>query len=385
MGANREWSKTSVARVQLRDGLRTGRGNRLGYGDSMKKNVLASQVSVTPSRRLFFCIAALLLMLPAACGAPVPVLPRSTVTETEPTCRNAQERAEIRAARPAAEARSIAIAEASRGSGSPALWTLADEDTTVHILGTVHLLKPDLDWRSPAISAAIGASGRVVFEADTSSPEAGRALMNFFSEKGLYSDGRRLSNVLTAEERAELESSLALIGLPLDAIEPMRPWYAALNMSVMQITQEGFQPEAGVEKAIEIEAKRTGAELAYLETIDQQLGEFAELEDCEQVEFLMMTAEGVKQGTSLLDLLVAEWADGDINGLAVLMSNPESFGSDAVYDAMLKNRNRRWVSQIVAELDAPGEVLVAVGAGHLAGDDSVIAMLRAEGYAVSGP
>jgi uncharacterized protein len=300
-------------------------------------------------------------------------------------CARERDPAAALAAMEAFEAGAIAKAKASRGPGSPALWTLKDADTTIYIMGTVHLLRPDLEWRSPEIDAAIAAADTVVFEADTTSPEAGRELMKFFTTQGMFTDGTQLSSLLTKPEVAQLELALNEIGLPLEAIQPMRPWYAALNMSVMQMTQEGFDPEAGVEMTVESEAGARGASFEYLETVEQQLGEFAGLDSCSQVEFLMQSAESLKQGTEMLDLLVAEWADGDTAGLGTLMADPQAFGSDETYDALLKNRNERWAPMISGMLDKPGTRLIAVGAGHLAGQDSVIAMLRAKGYEVAGP
>lgn len=284
-----------------------------------------------------------------------------------------------------AEARAIAAAQASRGSGQPAMWTLKDEDTTLYILGTVHLLRPDLEWRTPEIGAAIAAADTVVFEADTTSAEAGRELMKFFSTQGMFTDGTQLTSLLTQEEVSVLNEALAEVGLPLEAVQPMRPWYAALNLSVMQMTSEGFDPASGVEMKIEAEAEAHGAAFGYLETVDQQLGEFARLDDCAQVEFLMMTAASLEEGVDLLDLLVSEWADGDVVGLGALMASPDSFGSQEVYNALLTNRNARWTPLIAEKLETPGTQLIAVGAGHLVGEDSVIAMLRAEGYDVAGP
>jgi uncharacterized protein len=291
----------------------------------------------------------------------------------------------VRAELEAAEARAIAAAEASRGGGHPALWTLKDEDTTLYLMGTVHMLRPDVDWRTPEVDAAIGSADTIVFEADTTSPEAGRDLMKFFSAQGMFGDGTQLTSLLTEGEVALLNEALVEVDLPLAAVQPMRPWYAAINLSVIQMTQEGFDPSSGVEMKIEAEAKARGAAFDYLETVDQQLGEFAGLDNCAQIEFLMQTAEGMKEGTETLDLLVSEWADGDTVGLAALLASPDSFGSDAAYDALLKNRNARWAPLIAGMLDEPGTRLIAVGAGHLAGDDSVIAMLRAEGYEVAGP
>lgn len=307
------------------------------------------------------------------------------VTQTAEAAPAACERAADPAAMAEAEARAIAAAQASRGSGQPAMWTLSDEDTTLHILGTVHLLRPDLEWRTPEIGAAIAAAGTVVFEADTTSAEAGRELMKFFSTQGMFTDGTQLTSLLTEAEISVLNEALTEVGLPLEAVQPMRPWYAALNLSVMQMTAEGFDPASGVEMKIEAEAKEHGAAFAYLETVDQQLGEFARLDDCAQVEFLMMTAASLDEGVELLDLLVSEWADGDAAGLGALMASPDSFGSQAAYEALLTNRNARWTPIIAGKLEQPGTQLIAVGAGHLVGKDSVIAMLRAEGYEVAGP
>jgi hypothetical protein len=283
------------------------------------------------------------------------------------------------------EAEALAAAAASRGAGVPAMWTLRDEDTTLHILGTVHLLRPDLEWRSPEIDVAIAAAETVVFEADTSSPEAGRELMKFVTTSGMFTDGTQLTSLMTPEQVSVLRAALDDLGLPLEAIQPMRPWYAAMNMSVMQLTKEGFDPQAGVETRIQADALGYGASFEYLETVDDQLGEFARLDNCAQIEFLMLTASSMDEGTLMLDTLVSEWADGDVAGLGALMASPEAFGSQAAYDALLKNRNARWTPLISGMLETPGTRLIAVGAGHLAGEDSVIAMLRAEGYAVDGP
>lgn len=290
-----------------------------------------------------------------------------------------------RAEMAATEARLIAEAEASRGAGAPAVWTLRDEDTTLYILGTVHLLRPDLEWRTAEIDAAIAAADTIVFEADTTSPDAGRELMAFFTKEGMFNDGTQLSSLLTEADKAILTEALDEVGLPLAAVEAMKPWFAAINMTNMQILAEGFDPNSGVEKMIEADAAAHGASFAYLETVEQQLGEFARMEMCAQIDFLLQSAEAVKQGTGLLDLLVAEWADGDVHGIGVLMGSPDAFGSRDAYDAMLKNRNERWVPQIAAMLDEPGTRLIAAGAGHFAGEDSVITLLREEGYEIAGP
>lgn len=292
--------------------------------------------------------------------------------------------AEIEAQKAAYE-EALTAARASQGQGQPAMWTLSDEDTTLHILGTVHLLRPDLDWRSDEINAALREADTVVFEADVTSAEAASEMMRFISTNGMLSDGRQLTSLLNAYEKAELQDALDHVGLPLGAIQPMRPWWAAVNLSVLQIRKEGFDPGSGVESVLNQEATQQEKSFDYLETIDQQLGRFANLPEDVQVDFLISSAESIEEGGEVLDALVAEWADGDVNGIALLMANPDMMGSEDVYDALLRERNADWVGKIIAMLDEPGTRLIAVGAGHLAGDDSVIHLLEQEGYEVTGP
>ena len=290
-----------------------------------------------------------------------------------------------RAEQDAAAAAALAAAKASRGSGEPAVWVLSDADTKLYIMGTVHLLRPELDWRSDEIDAAMNAADTLVFEADVSSPEAGAEMMKFVRNEGLFQDGGQLTNLLSDAETIELQAALDYVGLPLGAVQNMRPWFAAVNLSVMQMTKDGFDPNSGVEQVLIAEGTMAGKSFVYLETVDDQLGRLAGLPDDVQVDFLISSAESIDEGAAMLDALVDEWADGDVDGLGLLLANPDMMGSEEVYDALLKERNETWAPQIAAMLETPGTRLIAVGAGHLAGDDSVIAMLRAEGFEVTGP
>ncbi len=331
-------------------------------------------------------LASCALAILGACGPTVTEEKAADVGSAalEAPCDDAR-RAALRTARPDLEAAALEAATASRGGGSPALWTMRDEDTTIYFLGTVHLLRPELEWQTPEIEAAIAAADTVVFEADTTSPEAQRELMKFYTTQGFFTDGTQLTSLLSDAETAELQAALEKVGLPIEALLPHRPWMAAVNISVKQMLDEGFDPEAGVEQVIEKAALEHGANFVFLETVEQQLGGLAGLSHCEQVDFLMATVDGIGEGAGALDLLVNEWVDGDVTGIGLMMANPEMLGSQPIYDVMMTDRNERWVPQITALLDQPGTILIAAGAGHFAGEDSVIKMLRDEGYTVEGP
>lgn len=319
--------------------------------------------------------------LPGACG---PSGPAEIEVQVSDACDIGQ-RAGARARRPALERAAIEAAEGSRGEGSPALWAFSDDDTTVYLLGTVHLLRPEITWKSEPIARAISEADLVVFEADTSSSGAQRQLIGFYAEHGIFPDGTRLSQLLSGEEKEDLSGAVNRIGWPMGAVEPMQPWRAAIDLSIKAMLDEGFDPQAGVEHVIEAEARANGARFRFLETVEDQLGGLAGLSTCHQLDFLMATVDSLDDTAGSLDRLVEEWVDGDVRGIGALMANPAALGSDEIFRVMLTERNQRWVPQIVSLLDEPGTVLVAVGAGHLAGDDSVIRMLRDIGFEVRGP
>ena len=337
---------------------------------------------------LLLAVSAMALM-PVACGkTDTPETNDTTVTEAEvepdAVAPAESERRSPEAIRADYEAMQEIAAETS-GAGSPALWTLADEDTTIYLFGTVHILRPDVDWRTDEIDAAFKSADKVVFEVDTTSPEGQRAMMSDFLQKGYYAGGQTLSNVLNAEDEAVISAAVESIGMPMAAIDPMEPWMAAVNLSVLKMQQDGFDPASGVEMTLLEEANASGKTLGYLEGAADQAAVFDELPEPFQIQFLYETAVALDMSAEMLDGVVDEWADGDVAGLGAMVASPDVNGGEELYGPLFKERNANWAPQIEAMLDEPGTVFVAVGSGHLAGPDSVITMIRNDGYEVTGP
>lgn len=276
-------------------------------------------------------------------------------------------------------------ARETSGSGSPAMWTLSDEDTTIHLFGTVHILRPDVEWRTPELDEALDEAGTLVLEIDMESEAGQRAVARDFIQKGLYGDGRTLSREISESDLAVLNTALEPLGIPVAALDPMEPWMVAVNLSVLQLQQDGFDPQAGIEQVLIAEAREDEMDFRFLETAEVQANIFDTLPEDVQEEFLYETALTLGDSSKMLDQVVEEWADGDVTGLGVLVANPDTGGGEGMYDALFVDRNRNWVPKIEALLEEPGTFFVAVGAGHLAGPDSVITMLREEGHEIEGP
>ena len=271
-------------------------------------------------------------------------------------------------------------AAAREPTEGPALWSLADADTTIYLFGTVHILRPETQWRLPHIQAALQSADTLYFEADTESPEVQAKLAKLVAQMGLYQDGRTLLTVLSASEIQTVQAASEVLKVPLPALAPLKPWMAGLQLSVTQLLQSGYDPQSGVETVLNSDQSLAGIERGYFETAEQQIRLFDQLSERDQIEMLVAGARFIVEEPDALDALVTAWANGNTEEIGKQLASVDAFGSQTVYDAVLADRNRNWIPQIEALLKVPGTKFVAVGAGHLAGDDSVIVMLERKGY-----
>jgi len=267
----------------------------------------------------------------------------------------------------AAAADPAAETELPSGPEGPALWKVADEDTTIYLFGTVHALPADLVWYDAEIDAALNSSDTVVTEI-LMDPASEAAMQEIAIAKGMFTDGTTLRTLLDEEQTAAYETALASLGVPPVAFDQFEPWMAGLTLGVLPLLQQGYDLQAGVDKIILSKAGDTPQDA--LETAEFQLGIFDGLPQDQQIEFLMGAVEGMGEAATMLDSMVAEWADGDADGLAAIMN--ENMDDEAFAAALLYDRNANWAEWIEARLDStPGTVFIAVGAGHLAGERSV--------------
>lgn len=250
---------------------------------------------------------------------------------------------------------------------TPALWKVADEDTTIYLFGTVHALPDGIEWYRGPIADALGASDILVTEIEMS-PESMATTQNLVMTKGVLPEGETLRSMLTDEQRTAYEGALARVELPPAAFDRFEPWYGAMMLTMLPLLKQGYTTDAGVEAVLETKAS-TGLERGALETVEEQLSIFDNLPPDTQIAFLMETVDAVDEIKALLDAMVAEWAEGDADELARLMN--EGMTDPVLAERLLYARNANWAKWIDQRMDAPGTVFVAVGAGHLAGEQSV--------------
>ncbi|MVZ96297.1 TraB/GumN family protein [Sphingorhabdus sp. IMCC26285] len=256
----------------------------------------------------------------------------------------------------------------------PALWVVKDEDTTIYLFGTVHILKPGLNWFDDGVKAAFDKSDRLVLEMVEPPAAETQAL---FGKLAIDQTGKTLRSKMNDADRAVYEAALTKIGLPTQALDPFDPWAAAVTMSVLAIQKLGFDINSGVEKQLSIAANAVKKPISGVETMEYQLGIFDNMPEEEQIRFLMTSAKAIGDAEQMMGKMVELWGAPDPDGLGQLMN--EGLSSRLIYDALLTKRNANWAKWIKAEMDKPGVIFMAVGTGHLAGPTSVQSLLPAYG------
>jgi uncharacterized protein YbaP (TraB family) len=269
---------------------------------------------------------------------------------------------------------------AAPAQAEPAIWEAkAPGGGTVYLFGTFHLMRRDIAWYSPKVQKAFEDSQELWLEIrDVDDPKAIQPLLKKYG----YDPAHPLSGKLEADDRALLAKDAASAGMSEAQLEPMRPWLAALLLSMAPVQKAGYGADNGVDLALKGKAVARGEPVEAFETTEQQLRYFADLPAPVEINYLHQTLKEFDLDLKELDEAAGAWAKGDVEGIdRVLMADMRT-ETPALYDILLKKRNEAMADQIAARLAKGGTVFVAVGAGHLTGPDSIQAALERRGVEV---
>jgi uncharacterized protein YbaP (TraB family) len=261
----------------------------------------------------------------------------------------------------------------------PALWVVADEDSTIYLFGTIHILKPQIRWFEGPVRRAFDAADEIVLE--VAEDEAGNMAMQAgLLQRAMDPAGAPLSSRLPAVTRAAYLAALERHGLPPQIFDQVKPWFAIFTLMAAPLKTLGYDPQSGADRVIARAAQAAGKPVTGLENAGEQIGFFEGMAEPVQVALLDQTIGELPTLGDTMARMIDVWSAGDPEGIAALM-NESVEGNPEVERILLTDRNARWADWIRARLDRPGTVLVAVGAGHLAGPGSVQAMLAQRGIA----
>ena len=260
----------------------------------------------------------------------------------------------------------------------PALWEVSDPDTTIYLFGTIHLLPNNYQWRSAKFNQAMASAQELIVETivDDKNPQK---LMQAMTSLGFANNLPPLIERLPPAKRPALTAAIKKSGMPPQALDKMKTWTASIILLGNKFREMGLS--GGVEGVLRNDFSTKGKPIGELESNLEQLSYFDRLPESAQQALLEGAIDDTKSMDSELGGMLSAWSSGDVNGIARTFDRDLS-GTPELQQSLIHQRNSNWSKWIEKRLDRPGSVLIAVGAGHLAGKDSVLEMLKKDGYKV---
>lgn len=272
----------------------------------------------------------------------------------------------------------VEVVAAPAGSG-PGLWVVRDADSAIYLFGTVHVLKPETPWGTDRVDQAFDSADEYWFEIADLADQTG--VMPVIQARGVSPD-RPLSSLLTAGELADLDAAARTVGATAAQLDPLRPWLASLQLALASIQKAGYVAANGGDHILHARAAATGKPIRGFETAPQQIGFIADMSEDAQLAMLRSGLKEFDQAEAVLGRMVAAWSTGDVDGLDALIGQEMKAESPEMYAVMLTQRNTNWADQIQTLLAGSGTAFISVGAGHLAGSDSLQVQLEQRGVSV---
>jgi hypothetical protein len=273
---------------------------------------------------------------------------------------------------------------ASSVQASPAMWRVTGGGAEIYLFGTLHALEPTTHWRTPAYDAAYDKARIVWFEADLGTADP--ATIGLIVSRYGVDPARGLSDKLPAADLTALKGEADMA-----RIEHLRPWAAALMLSMQPVLAKGAQVATGADMTVTREAHVGGKEIKTFETLEDQARMFASLPEPAEVLYLSEVIHERRHPPRRLSLnftpsassLEREWLAGDLARLGPGLVSDLAHDNPTLYDVLLKRRNLAWADKLTTEMAAnPGVELVNVGALHMVGKDGLPALLAARGFEV---
>lgn len=272
---------------------------------------------------------------------------------------------------------------AGNGGDKTFLWKVTREGNTVYLLGSMHLAQPEIYPLDEAITSAYEGSAFLAVEVDMK-PEDQAEVAQMVMEQGYYQDGTELRDHLSDTTWKRLEAFADAHDYDLGMFGGMKPWVVGLTITALEVQKLGFDPQAGLDQHFLTLAREDGTPIKELESIEEQIGLLASFADRLQEMELLRTLDELAELRPMMERMADAWRTGDAAAMEAVMmeafrDNPEL---EPLYDQLIVERNASMTETVESYLAAGKRHFVVVGAGHLVGDDGIVARLERAGHTV---
>ena len=256
------------------------------------------------------------------------------------------------------------------------LWKIEGNglENPSYLFGTIHItcdatLEGD-------VKKALDETTQIVMELDMDDPSMQMKMM-----KGMYlKNGKTLKDFVSEEDYKTIDSLfINNMGMSVKMMENVKPFF----LSSMFYPKMLDCPMQSFELELTKIAKEQKEEIYGLETIEEQIKVFDDipLED-QYADLIRMAENNLEDDKDIFAKMLKVYKEENITALLDMMDDDKNKTVSNHQDKLLNERNENWISKI-GEYAKDQPTFFGVGAGHLAGDNGVINLLRDAGYTVT--
>jgi uncharacterized protein len=264
------------------------------------------------------------------------------------------------------------------------LWKVTGPKGVVFLFGTIHAAKVDFYPLPSIIEDSFEKADTLIEEIDISEPAEAALAQRGLMKDGSYPKGDTITNHLSEVTRSHLAAYLKKGDLPEAAIAHMRPWLVTMLVEQRELQRMGFDPTYGLDQHFLEEARQSHKQIGALEDAGSQLKLLSSLSEEFQDRLLLSSLVDMEKSHDFLDLLTQAWQSGDATAMQELItSSVRDYPQlKPLMTKLLDDRNTAMAGKIEHFLQTPKRYFVAVGAGHLVGEQGILSQLRRKNFRV---
>lgn len=270
--------------------------------------------------------------------------------------------------------------EGARTDSKHALWQVSSKENSIYVMGSIHLLKKENYPLADALEKAFEDSKVLVMEVDPAQEDDREVQWRMMQMMFLEKD-ETLEKMIDKDTYEKASVVAPAVGIEMHRVQNFKPWLFAMQLATAKLQTLGFTPDLGLDIYFHGKAVGAGKKVVGLETLEYQLSILDGLSRVDQDQLVRQTLKDLEIIETEMDGIVKAWETGDVGKVNELIL--KSFREyPAIYEQVITKRTKEWVPEIESLLNLGMKCLVIVGAGHLAGDEGLLELLKKKGYTV---
>ena len=277
----------------------------------------------------------------------------------------------------------LLLPQCGRAAGEPLMaWQVAADSARLTLLGSVHMAFPDVYPLREDLEMAFAQADALVVEVDITGTGAAE-IQRLLLDKGMLPAGQTVEHYLSPPVWHSLQAYLDRHALSGDSVVRMKPGLLATTLSALRLAEFGMQVEHGIDRHF-LNRAQGAKPVLELESPAEQVALLLDFPDPDLL--MAQTLLQLEDMEAIIAPVYEAWLEGDSTTLYQLLlaqeraSHPEF---EAIYQRVYDDRNQAMADRLTELLAGEGHYFVVVGAGHLVGEEGIIALLQRTGFTVS--